>query len=121
MNCKRMQDLPTPSENKDEVALALELFPENQDYRNIYEKVGLVGKKSSFAHCIYLSSFLQIRQSICSYAHLYPPIHNLYKLPPPSVSVKFWPQIEKTQLSQATRGPAHLGADGGGCGRKLCL
>ncbi len=43
------------SENKQEIALALELYPQAQDYLAIYEHYGLLGGKSLFGHCIHLS------------------------------------------------------------------
>lgn len=43
------------SENRDEIALACELFPEARDYTDIYERYGLLGTRSLFGHCIHLS------------------------------------------------------------------
>ncbi|MBO3458703.1 guanine deaminase, partial [Aetokthonos hydrillicola] len=66
------------SENKDEVALALELFPGNQDYLNIYERFGLVGKRSIFAHCIYLSGSEFERLSKADSSIAFCPTSNLF-------------------------------------------
>lgn len=43
------------SENKDEVASTLALFPGARDYLGVYESFGLVGPRAIFAHCIHLS------------------------------------------------------------------
>jgi guanine deaminase len=53
------------SENLQEVAFTAELFPESRDYLNVYERFGLVGDRSIFAHCVQLdaSSFQRLSQS----------------------------------------------------------
>jgi guanine deaminase len=43
------------SENKDEVAFVSELFPDNQDYLDVYDQYGLLGERSVFAHGIHLT------------------------------------------------------------------
>lgn len=43
------------SENKDEIALALSLFPGCKDYLEVYEQAGLVTGRTVFAHGIHLS------------------------------------------------------------------
>ena len=43
------------SENRNEIALACELFPDAPDYTGIYEHYGLLGDKSLFGHSIHLS------------------------------------------------------------------
>ncbi|MCG8668044.1 MAG: guanine deaminase, partial [Pseudomonadales bacterium] len=42
------------SENKAEVALVQKLFPNSKDYLDVYDQFGLLGKRSVFAHGIYL-------------------------------------------------------------------
>ena len=42
------------SENHDEVAEALRLFPDCRDYLDIYDRHGLVGERSVFAHGLHL-------------------------------------------------------------------
>ncbi len=42
------------SENDAEIALTKSLFPDARDYLDVYERVGLVGPKSVFGHCIHL-------------------------------------------------------------------
>lgn len=43
------------SENKNEVEFVKQLYPWSKDYLNVYEKNKLLGPKSIFAHCIYLT------------------------------------------------------------------
>lgn len=43
------------SENKDEVSFVQELFPKSKDYLDVYDKYGLLGKRSVFAHGIHLT------------------------------------------------------------------
>ncbi|ASY63911.1 Guanine deaminase [Sinorhizobium sojae CCBAU 05684] len=43
------------SENRDEIALTCELYPEAKDYTDVYARYGLLGRKSLFGHCIHLS------------------------------------------------------------------
>lgn len=44
------------SENQEELVTVSQLFPECKDYLEVYEKAGLVGDRSIFAHGIYLSN-----------------------------------------------------------------
>lgn len=43
------------SENVNEIAWVKALFPESQNYLDVYDQFGLVGERSIFAHCIHLS------------------------------------------------------------------
>jgi guanine deaminase len=43
------------SENKDEIAFAMSLYPEAKDYTDIYARYGLLGRKTLVGHCIHLS------------------------------------------------------------------
>lgn len=43
------------SENRDEIAYTLDLYPEAADYTDVYARYGLLGPKSLFGHCIHLS------------------------------------------------------------------
>ncbi|KQV38222.1 MULTISPECIES: guanine deaminase [unclassified Rhizobium] len=43
------------SENRDEIDFTCSLFPEADDYTDIYARYGLLGQKSLFGHCIHLS------------------------------------------------------------------
>ncbi|GER08743.1 guanine deaminase [Iodidimonas muriae] len=42
------------SENHAEIARVAELFPEADDYLDVYEQSGMVGDRSVFAHCVHL-------------------------------------------------------------------
>lgn len=42
------------SENLDEVAWVKELFPDCKNYLDTYDRAGLLGRRSVFAHCIHL-------------------------------------------------------------------
>jgi guanine deaminase len=41
------------SENPDEIARVGELFPQARDYLDVYERFGLAGPRSVFAHCVH--------------------------------------------------------------------
>ncbi|KQZ12681.1 guanine deaminase [Mesorhizobium sp. Root554] len=43
------------SENHAEIAFTQQLFPWSKDYTDVYERYGLLGRKSLFGHCIHLS------------------------------------------------------------------
>lgn len=43
------------SENHAEIAFTRDLYPSARDYTDIYERYGLLGKKSLLGHCIHLS------------------------------------------------------------------
>ena len=43
------------AENADECEWVASLFPDSEDYLAVYERFGLVGKRSLFAHCVHLS------------------------------------------------------------------
>jgi len=43
------------SENHDEIAYTMSLYPQHSDYLGIYEHYGLLGPKSLFGHCIHLN------------------------------------------------------------------
>lgn len=42
------------SENKDEIAFTMELFPERSSYLDVYDHYGLLGSRSVFAHGVHL-------------------------------------------------------------------
>lgn len=42
------------AENKEEIKFAGDLFPEAENYTDIYRRSGLLGERSIMAHCIYL-------------------------------------------------------------------
>lgn len=43
------------NENRTEIALACELYPQSRDYTGIYEDFGLLGSKSLMGHCIHMT------------------------------------------------------------------
>jgi guanine deaminase len=43
------------SENPGEIASVAERFPEAADYLDVYDRFGLVGPRSVFAHCVHMS------------------------------------------------------------------
>lgn len=44
------------SENREEIAWVRELFPDRQDYLDVYHHYGLTGPRSVFGHCIHLAA-----------------------------------------------------------------
>ncbi len=42
------------SENRDEISLTLDLYPDARDYLDVYETYGLLGPKTFLGHCIHL-------------------------------------------------------------------
>ncbi|MCG9893403.1 MAG: guanine deaminase [Thermosynechococcaceae cyanobacterium MS004] len=66
------------AENKKEVALTAELFPDRSDYLNVYEHYGLVRDRAVFAHCIQLdeSAFERLSQAGATIAFC--PTSNLF-------------------------------------------
>ncbi|BFZ56287.1 hypothetical protein PYCC9005_003332 [Savitreella phatthalungensis] len=59
------------SENKAELAMVKEMFPEHIDYTDVYEKHGLVGRRTILAHAIYLSDdeLRRIQESDAAISH----------------------------------------------------
>ncbi|MEX0271218.1 guanine deaminase [Leptolyngbyaceae cyanobacterium UHCC 1019] len=66
------------SENKKEVAWVAELFPESQGYLDVYDRAGLVGEKSIFAHGIHLTDAEFERLSNAKSAIAFCPTSNLF-------------------------------------------
>ncbi|MDY7023385.1 MAG: guanine deaminase [Cyanobacteriota bacterium] len=66
------------SENDNEIQFVQELFPESVDYFQVYEKFGLVGKNSIFAHGIHLSDSEFQRLSEAESAIAFCPTSNLF-------------------------------------------
>jgi guanine deaminase len=66
------------SENREEIRFTAELFPDCKDYLNVYEKFGLVGDRTIFAHCIHLddSAFERLSQAGATIA--FSPTSNLF-------------------------------------------
>lgn len=66
------------AENQDEVAWMRELFPDSQDYLDIYDQSGLVKSRSVFAHCVHLSEREFSRLSEADGAIAFCPTSNLF-------------------------------------------
>src|SRR5947199_4501135 len=43
------------SENPGEIEFVASRFPDASDYLNVYDRFGLVGPRSVFAHCVHMS------------------------------------------------------------------
>lgn len=66
------------SENRDEIRLVLNLFPESTSYAGVYEQYGLLGKRTILAHCIHLTPLERelLRDRRCSISHC--PLSNTF-------------------------------------------
>jgi guanine deaminase len=66
------------SENLNEVAWVQELFPDSKGYLDVYDRAGLVGDRSIFAHCVQLSDveFQRLSEAGCAIAFC--PTSNLF-------------------------------------------
>lgn len=66
------------SENMQEVATVAELFPESNGYLDVYDRAGLVGERSIFAHGVQLSDQEFARLSQAKSAIAFCPTSNLF-------------------------------------------
>lgn len=66
------------AENRDEIAWVRELFPESDGYLDVYERFGLLRRRSIFAHCIHLAPAERVRMSVAGAAAAFCPTSNLY-------------------------------------------
>jgi guanine deaminase len=66
------------SENHDEIALTLQLYPQAKDYLGVYERYGLLGPKSLFGHCIHLSEREQSALAESGSVAVFCPTSNLF-------------------------------------------
>ncbi|QEN91260.1 guanine deaminase [Labrys sp. KNU-23] len=66
------------SENLEEVATAKRLYPECEDYTAIYEKYGLLGRKSLMGHSIHLSESERQRYADADAVAVFCPTSNLF-------------------------------------------
>lgn len=66
------------AENRDEIAFIAKLFPERNDFLDIYEYYGLVGRRSVLGHCVWFSDseFARAHERDASIAHC--PTSNLF-------------------------------------------
>ncbi len=66
------------SENHEEIAFVRRLFPDCGDYLAVYEKFGLVGDRSVFAHALHLSDGEWLRLQRAGSALAFCPTSNLF-------------------------------------------
>ncbi|WP_017429274.1 guanine deaminase [Vreelandella jeotgali] len=66
------------SENEGEVAWVSDLFPDSRDYLNVYERYGLVGPRSTFAHGIHLDQGMRHRLADAGASIAFCPTSNLF-------------------------------------------
>lgn len=66
------------SENLDEIAWVKELFPESDSYLDAYDRAGLLGRRSVFAHCIHLDDKEWHRMSKSQSGIAFCPTSNLF-------------------------------------------
>ncbi|WP_425997625.1 guanine deaminase [Caulobacter sp. DWR1-3-2b1] len=66
------------SENQREIDQTAALFPEASDYLDVYDRFGLVGPRSVFAHCVHLSGGAFERLAAAGSAVAFCPTSNLF-------------------------------------------
>ena len=66
------------SENPGEIAYVAELFPEAADYLDVYDRFGLVGPRSIFAHCVHMSERALARMGEAGAGIAFCPTSNLF-------------------------------------------
>nr|WP_298376284.1 guanine deaminase [uncultured Halomonas sp.] len=66
------------SENRSEIDWVAALFPEAHDYLNVYERFGLVGPRSTFAHSIHLNQDARSRLAQAGASVAFCPTSNLF-------------------------------------------
>ena len=66
------------AENQDEVAAVAKRFPDAPDYLGAYERFGLVGRRSVFAHCIHLQPTALARMASAGAGAALCPTSNLF-------------------------------------------
>ena len=65
------------SENPDEIARVGELFPDARDYLDVYDRYGLVGPRSVFAHCVHSTEDVFSRMAAAGASAAFCPSSNL--------------------------------------------
>ena len=65
------------SENLDEIAEVGRLFPDARDYLDVYDRFGLLGPRSVFAHCVHASDDALTRMSKAGASAAFCPSSNL--------------------------------------------
>ena len=66
------------SENDAEIALTAELYPEAQDYFDVYQRYGLTGPRSLFGHCLHLSNRERAAMAETGSVAVFCPTSNLF-------------------------------------------
>ncbi|MCJ8311123.1 MAG: guanine deaminase [Rhizobiaceae bacterium] len=66
------------SENRKEIEITLDLYPDAKDYLGVYETYGLLGKKSLFGHSIYLSARERAAMAETGSVAVFCPTSNLF-------------------------------------------
>ena len=66
------------SENPGEIAYVAERFPEAADYLDVYDRFGLVGSRSVFAHCVHMSDRALERMAEAGAGIAFCPTSNLF-------------------------------------------
>lgn len=66
------------SENEGEIAFVAERFPDAADYLDVYDRFGLVGPRSVFAHCVHMSDRALARMAEAGAGIAFCPTSNLF-------------------------------------------
>jgi guanine deaminase len=66
------------SENLGEIAFVAERFPDAADYLDVYDRFGLVGPRSVFAHCVHMSDRALARMAQAGAGIAFCPTSNLF-------------------------------------------
>jgi guanine deaminase len=66
------------AENTDEVAAVAKRFPQARDYLDAYDRFGLVGPRSVFAHCIHMEDPALVRMAQAGAGIAFCPTSNLF-------------------------------------------
>lgn len=66
------------SENPGEIAFVAELYPDAKDYLDVYDRFGLVGPRSVFAHCVHMSDRALSRMAEAGSGIAFCPTSNMF-------------------------------------------
>ncbi|MDB5672528.1 MAG: guanine deaminase [Alphaproteobacteria bacterium] len=66
------------AENPDEIAAVAGRFPDSADYLDVYDRFGLVGPRSVFAHCVHMSERAMARMAAAGSGIAFCPTSNLF-------------------------------------------
>ena len=66
------------SENPGEIAFVAERFPEAKDYLDVYDRFGLVGPRSVFAHCVHVDDRALARMAEAGAGIAFCPTSNMF-------------------------------------------